>query len=332
MRGDSIIRWSAFGLLIALFYLVNPYVSLAQIGFPLGTFDSGLPVDKMSQAFQPGETIQQEGGPLCTFIWEDKCYRGHLGEDWAVPRNTDVYAIAPGTVVYAGYYSKSWGNVIIIQHDLIEGIRFSMYAHLSTILVKDEEEIAVPRAKAIGKSGTAGSGPHLHLEIKDQAIIGRGYSQQPSIIGDELIFDGIRHFRPSAFIANHRCACGISQISQSHPNGTLVKTADDQTIYLLQNGQRRGISSEAILHSLYNQEYSNFNSSDVITISAAEMSSYGEPGPPVSSSLPSNGKSQPDGRLIKSSAPGSTEISIVTDGGKRRSFSSGEVFLAMGLQ
>ena len=129
-------------------------------------------------------------------------------------------------------------------------------------------------------------------------------------------------------VAPPLCAFTSAQTADPHPTGTLVKTIEDATIYLIQNGQRRGITSAAVLQNLYNQTNGGFDFSDVITISSNEMNSYGVPGAPISASLPSNGRSQPDGRLIK--ARGGSEVSIVTDGGYRRAFTSQGIFLAMG--
>lgn len=110
-----------------------------------------------------------------------------------------------------------------------------------------------------------------------------------------------------------------------HPNGTLIKTATDQTVYVLQNGQRRGIPSQTILNTLY--QNGGFANKDVITVAADEMSRYST-GAVVNSSLPSNGRSQPDGRLIKQ--VGGAEISIVSNNGHRRPFTSESAFLGLG--
>ena len=111
-----------------------------------------------------------------------------------------------------------------------------------------------------------------------------------------------------------------------HPNGTLIKKRNDQTYYALIDGQKRGIPSPDVLHNLYGGENSEFEFNDVVTVSDAEFNSY-PTGPPVNSPLPSNGLSQPNGRLIK--APGKSEVSIVSDG-KRRPFTDANIFLNLG--
>jgi pimeloyl-ACP methyl ester carboxylesterase len=112
-----------------------------------------------------------------------------------------------------------------------------------------------------------------------------------------------------------------------HPNGTLVKARNNLTVYLIQNGQKRGIPSEAILNGLYQQPNGGFQDKDVVTVADDELSRY-PTGAVINSPLPSNGRSQPDGRLIQ--RVGGTEISIVTAGGMRRPFASESTFLGLG--
>jgi pimeloyl-ACP methyl ester carboxylesterase len=110
-----------------------------------------------------------------------------------------------------------------------------------------------------------------------------------------------------------------------HPNGSLVKLRNDPTVFLIQNGQRRGIPSQAILNNLY--QNGGFQDKDVIIIAADEMSRY-PLGSVINSTLPSNGRSHPDGRLIK--RVGGTEISMVS-AGVRRPFASESTFLGLGF-
>lgn len=111
-----------------------------------------------------------------------------------------------------------------------------------------------------------------------------------------------------------------------HPNGTLIKQRNDPTVYLIQNGQKRGIPSESILNNLYQQTNGGFQDKDVITVASDELSRY-PTGAVINSALPSNGRSQPDGRLIQ--RVGGSEISIVSNG-TRRPFASESTFLGLG--
>ena len=91
-------------------------------------------------------------------------------------RDAPIYAVADGTVIYAGA-AGSWGNIIVIEHpDALVTLSngavqrqrvFSRYGHVSTnILVAKGEQ--VPRGKNIGFIGLATgmtTGWHLHFDI-----------------------------------------------------------------------------------------------------------------------------------------------------------------------
>jgi hypothetical protein len=111
----------------------------------------------------------------------------------------------------------------------------------------------------------------------------------------------------------------------SHPDGTLIQTFGDRTVYVLANGQRRAIPSTALLYSLYGQGR-GFDFRDVVTVSSQELSSYAR-GSDLKTALPSNGRNAPDGRLIRQW--GGDEISIVSHG-VRRPFTSLQAFLDLG--
>lgn len=89
--------------------------------------------------------------------------RFHPGVDLAAPYGEPVRPIKPGVVVEAGFSSSGYGKVVIIDHG---GGMTSLYAHLSKILVKTDQEVTSDTV--IGNIGATGhaSGSHLHLEIK----------------------------------------------------------------------------------------------------------------------------------------------------------------------
>jgi GH25 family lysozyme M1 (1,4-beta-N-acetylmuramidase) len=113
-----------------------------------------------------------------------------------------------------------------------------------------------------------------------------------------------------------------------HPNGTLVKEASPQAAWLLQDGQKRAIASEYVLRNLYPN--GGFDFSDVITVSSEELALYPRGADILDGMVPlqGNGKSKPDGRLIRDASTGG--ISIITDSGLRRGFSSLEELRGLG--
>lgn len=85
----------------------------------------------------------------------------HRGVDIQVPDGTEVKAMAPGSVRFAGVM-EGYGNVVWLEHN---GDVLSVYAHLSTLQVRAGEEVEGGQVIALsGHSGNA-SGPHLHFEI-----------------------------------------------------------------------------------------------------------------------------------------------------------------------
>lgn len=85
----------------------------------------------------------------------------HKGLDIAVAYGTDVRSAAAGKVIFAGM-KGGYGNCIIVSHG--NGLD-TLYGHLSEILVKANDVVAVN--DVIAKSGNTGrsTGPHLHYEV-----------------------------------------------------------------------------------------------------------------------------------------------------------------------
>ncbi|WP_069169991.1 transglycosylase family protein [Streptomyces griseus] len=86
----------------------------------------------------------------------------HTGVDFPVPTGTSVRAVASGTVVSAGW-AGAYGYEIVIRHS--DG-KYSQYAHLSALNVREGQQVSSGRR--IARSGSTGNstGPHLHFEIR----------------------------------------------------------------------------------------------------------------------------------------------------------------------
>lgn len=98
----------------------------------------------------------------------------HYGIDIAADWQSEVLAIADGTVVYAGE-NGGYGYCIEIEH-VINGEKvYSFYAHLYKIDVAVGDAVTKGQTIALvgGVPGTQGAGtstgPHLHLEIRKQS-------------------------------------------------------------------------------------------------------------------------------------------------------------------
>ena len=72
-----------------------------------------------------------------------------------------------GTVVFAGWNSGGYGNLIVIQHRL--GYQ-TWYAHLSAFGVSNGQAVAGGvRIGAVGSTGRS-TGPHLHFELRHNGV------------------------------------------------------------------------------------------------------------------------------------------------------------------
>ena len=90
--------------------------------------------------------------------------KNHNGIDLAAEEGTPVYAIKDGAVFSAISGDSTFGNYIILTHDL--GKMTSVYAHLSSLCVEKYQNVR--KGDLIGYVGQTGmaTGPHLHFEIR----------------------------------------------------------------------------------------------------------------------------------------------------------------------
>lgn len=97
----------------------------------------------------------------------------HVGVDIRVPVGTPVVSIANGVVEKVSIIESGYGHHILIRHPNVPDplkpgtstTLYSVYAHLSTVLVREGQ--IVHKGQEIAASGETGlaSGPHLHFQI-----------------------------------------------------------------------------------------------------------------------------------------------------------------------
>ncbi len=101
----------------------------------------------------------------------------HTGIDFPGDIGTPVLAAGDGKIIYAGFgvyrggsdvFDDPYGKAVVIEHSFgYQGEPlFTLYAHLSEILVKEGQ--AVTTGDLIGLIGETGktTGPHLHFEVR----------------------------------------------------------------------------------------------------------------------------------------------------------------------
>ena len=124
-----------------------------------------------------------EGG----VVWTDKAYpfgstrggqlRIHHGVEFNVPYNTEILAVAAGTVIVSGSDSEAaygpttnfYGNLVIIQHDSLtaEGEPvFTLYGHLNDVYLSVGDRVAMQQPIALSGATGIADGPHMHFEVR----------------------------------------------------------------------------------------------------------------------------------------------------------------------
>jgi murein DD-endopeptidase MepM/ murein hydrolase activator NlpD len=96
-------------------------------------------------------------------LYNNTLTTAHTGLDLGVcANNLNVYAAAPGTVVYTGLLTIR-GNATIVDEGW--GV-YNLYFHQKQILVKVGDKVAAKQI--IGVIGDTGrvTGPHLHWEVR----------------------------------------------------------------------------------------------------------------------------------------------------------------------
>ncbi len=127
---------------------------------------TALATDSQAKLWQPGFVEPVNGRRTGIFgsvrIMNGQPRNPHNGEDISAPLGTDVLATNDGIVRLTVEHFFS-GKGIFVDHGL--GF-YSMYFHLSEVLVKDGEPVKA--GQIVGKVGATGraTGPHLHWGVK----------------------------------------------------------------------------------------------------------------------------------------------------------------------
>lgn len=160
---------------------------LTTLTTPAGTGDHGdTSVPETTRVVFPlpeGAWVKTGGfGPRTDPITFEPDY--HFGTDYGAADGTQIFSVADGIVVHAGY-TGTWGGLIIIEHT-VKGERVaSYYAHMWEHGIHVTEGMTVTAGQHIGDVGSSGksTGAHLHLEIRPG---GQGH---PAIDSEQWLTD-----------------------------------------------------------------------------------------------------------------------------------------------
>lgn len=107
-------------------------------------------------------TIPVQGQVKVTSGFGPRWGRHHNGIDLDLETGDKVYAAFDGKVRIAKY-SSSYGNVVVVRH--YNGLE-TTYAHLSRLLVSENQEIKAGTLIALGGNTGRSTGSHLHFEVR----------------------------------------------------------------------------------------------------------------------------------------------------------------------
>lgn len=90
-------------------------------------------------------------------------WSGHLGIDIAAGEGAPIYAADSGVVVFAGWATGGYGNMVMIDHG--NGYQ-TLYGHLSSVVASCGRSVG--QGAIIGYAGSTGNstGAHLHFEVR----------------------------------------------------------------------------------------------------------------------------------------------------------------------
>ncbi len=155
--------------LLETFLKVNRHMRSENNRFLLSLTSKTVP-----EVLWQGRFVRFKGAPKAGFADERHYfYKGreidqafHMGVDIASIARAQVPAANSGRVVFSGY-NGIYGNTVVIDHGL--GL-MSLYAHLSSLAVKEGDQVA--KGQTIGRTGTTGlaGGDHLHFGMMAGAI------------------------------------------------------------------------------------------------------------------------------------------------------------------
>jgi GH25 family lysozyme M1 (1,4-beta-N-acetylmuramidase) len=173
-------------------------------------FDSpvGTAAERATPQIWPGKWV--DANPFLN-LYEIRpgVFHYHTGADlnlnypsWDADRFKPVYAVSDGTVTHARELGGSWGNVVVVRHELADGCQvYSRSAHLDTMTVVAGQDLL--RGEQLG---TIGRPPpdgayHLHFDIAISDVLESDPGHWPGTDAQAVIDN---YTDPRQFIIDNR--------------------------------------------------------------------------------------------------------------------------------
>ncbi len=128
---------------------VNPYK------LPIDSLKDSVTINLRNWSLPAAGHITSKFGP--------RKYRYHYGTDIKVQIGDSIRSAWDGQIRIVDYDRKGYGNYVVIRHD--NGLE-TVSAHLSRVLVEENERIFAGEVIGLGGNTGRSTGPHLHYEIR----------------------------------------------------------------------------------------------------------------------------------------------------------------------
>lgn len=195
--------------------------------------------------------------------------------DLDTPNTTRDLVYAPvGGIAYVHDDDREGGFGVHVNIDMQDGT-YILLAHLDDVFVDDGSEVA--EGEILAFEGTTGNstGDHVHMGRHDGDASSDGANgtsiEGLALYATDTTTDSTTDMTTSDMTCDlssgHRYA-SLLVTPRWHPNGTLVKTPDDSTVYLIENGGTRAFVDEASFWS------HGYDFDDVALVSDAEIACY----------------------------------------------------------
>jgi len=137
-----------------------PTIARGQAGVGAGLGPGACSGDYSGGAVGTGGFIWPTGNH---YISGNDYWSGHLAIDLAAGVGASVWAADSGVIVFAGWSTVGYGNMVMIDHG--NGWQ-TLYAHLNSVSVGCGQSVS--QGQGIGGAGSTGNstGPHLHFETR----------------------------------------------------------------------------------------------------------------------------------------------------------------------